>query len=129
TTFYKFNRIPENLIEQRRQELTEAAERYGVCGLIILAAEGVNATVAAPEDQIENFKAFIRSYDGFEDTIFKDSPSEKKPFRRFKIKLREEIVTAGRADLFPKGPNNHLPPEEWHRILTEENDFVLIDTR
>lgn len=129
TTFYQFNKIPDHLIGEMTQELTEAAERFSVCGLIILATEGINATVAAPEDQIDNFKNFLRSYSGLENMIFKDSTSDKKPFRRFKIKIRDEIVTAGRSDLFPAGPNNHLPPEEWHRILTEEEDFVLIDTR
>jgi UPF0176 protein len=65
------------------------------------------------------------------DLFFKDSVSDKAPFRRFKVKIREEIVTTGIPEMMPPdGKNHHLSPAEWNRVLKEEaDDIVMIDTR
>lgn len=129
TTFYKFINITDPSSVQK--DLENKAEELNVKGLIILGTEGFNSTCAAPsEESFASWKEFIKSYFKLQDLFFKDSISEKAPFRRFKVKIREEIVTTGIPGVMPpEGKNHHLSPAEWNRVLKEENDYVMIDTR
>ena len=63
------------------------------------------------------------------DVIFKDSYCHFHPFRRFKIDLRNEIITYKGEAKVETAPETYLSPSEWHKVLTEEKDFVVIDTR
>lgn len=130
TTFYRFTHL-DNL--ETHQELLEAkAEQLSIRGLVILGSEGINSTVAAPsEDAMDLFKNFIREHFQAPDLLFKNSFAPSAPFRRFKVKVRDEIVTLGTPELFPetKGKNHHLTPDEWNKVMKEESDFLLIDTR
>lgn len=129
STFYFFKTL-DNL-ERVKAQVEECAKEHSVTGLCILGTEGFNATVAAPgREAMQAFQAFIKEYFALPDLFFKDSESDKKPFRRFKIKVREEIVTLGTPELVPdQKKNHHLTPEEWNKVLKEEKDFLLIDTR
>ncbi len=129
TTFYRF--IPLQNLTQIQMDLEKKADSLNVKGLVILSHEGFNATCAAEDShQLVLWKNFIRLYFKIPQLFFKDSVSDVAPFRRFKIKVRSEIVTAGVPDRVPpEGRNHHLTPAEWHQVLQEENDFVLIDTR
>jgi UPF0176 protein len=129
TTFYKFLSLKE--LETIQNDLETKALSLQVKGLIILGNEGFNATCAATSlEDICAWQAFIKSYFHLPELFFKDSDSDKAPFRRFKVKIRQEIVTAGLPETTPpEGKNHHLSPSEWNRVLKEESDFVMIDTR
>ncbi len=129
TTFYKFKTI-ENP-EEFKTFLEELALRTGTIGLIILGSEGINATVAGTStDGLHQFKSEVGKKLGNLNLMFKDSESRKAPFRRFKVKMREEIVTLGTPELIPGiEKNHHLSPKEWNDVLKNEKDVVLIDTR
>lgn len=127
--FYKFL-VLENP-EQVQKDLEAKAEELNIKGLVILGREGFNSTCAASTaESFAAWKQFIREYFKSPELFFKDSVSAKAPFRRFKVKIREEIVTTGIPEMMPpEGKNHHLSPEEWNKVLKEENDFVMIDTR
>lgn len=129
TTFYKFVHL--NNLEQVQKDLETKAEELGIKGLIILGAEGLNSTVTSKSvENLELFKQWIRELLKTPDLMFKDSTAPTAPFRRFKVKIRDEIVTLGTPDLFPdQTKNHHLSPTEWNKVLKEEDDFVMIDTR
>lgn len=129
TTFYKFKTL-ENP-EQVKIDLENKAQELYVKGLIIIGTEGFNATVSCPiPENFAHFQEFIKAYFEIPDLFFKDSVSHKAPFRRFKVKVREEIVTLGTPELVPSyEKNHHLSPAEWNRVLKEEKDILLIDTR
>lgn len=129
TTFYKFSHLSE--LENIQRDLETKAAELSVRGLVILGTEGINSTVSAPsEEAMNSFKEWIRQYFNAPDLLFKNSTAPSAPFRRFKVKIRGEIVTAGAPDLFPpEGINHHLNSDEWNKVLKEETDFLLIDTR
>ena len=129
TAFYKFIKLtPENLSAVKEQ-LESSAGNLGISGLIILAQEGANGTVAGSAEGLELFKIAVTEILTTKSVIFKDSWTSKNPFRRFKIKVRDEIVSLGNTDIFPDQiKNHHLTPTEWNKVL-EEEDVVLIDTR
>lgn len=129
TTFYKFVHLSE--LELIKKQIEDKADDLTVTGLTILGKEGINATVSATtEDSLKAFKQFILQLLGLKELMFKDSACDKPPFRRFKIKIREEIVTLKTPDLFPgEMTNHHLSPQEWNQVLKEEKDVLIIDTR
>lgn len=127
--FYKFIKLADPAAVQK--DLENKAEELNIKGLVILGHEGFNSTCAASsQESFETWKQFIRDYFQSPELFFKDSESFKPPFRRFKVKIREEIVTTGIPEVMPpEGKNYHLSPTEWNKVLKEENDFVMIDTR
>lgn len=129
STFYKFKKIADP--EAMKLFLEEIAAKTETVGLIILGHEGLNATVASSsENGLAEFKKNILAKLELPELMFKDSQTEKAPFRRFKVKIRAEIVTLGTPELIPdKQKNHHLSPTEWNHVLKEEKDYVMIDTR
>jgi UPF0176 protein len=129
TTFYKFKKITN--LDLTQKELEDAAHKFSIKGLLILGTEGINCTCSSPSNEnLTEFKKFICEYFDCKEIIFKNSSSSNAPFRKFKVKQREEIVTIGAPDLFPEqSHHHHLTPEQWNQVLKTETDFVLVDTR
>ncbi|MBP9694773.1 MAG: hypothetical protein KBE16_08710 [Alphaproteobacteria bacterium] len=134
TTFYAFLPVLERqagkTLEQVKTEIEEIAKKLDLLGLLILGNEGFNSTLAAPNlENLNAWKNWIKSYFQCDNMLFKNSYSPKAPFRLFKVKIREEIVTLGTPELQPESAqNHHLSPEQWNETLQNE-DVLLIDTR
>lgn len=126
TTFYKFVELSDQDVQNFNDELKAFAKDNKILGLIILGVEGFNSTVSGTKENVNKLKEFLLNK--FSPITFKDSWSHKKPFRIFKTKIREEIVTLEDTTVVPKGYNNHLSPDEWNKVL-ETEDVILLDTR
>lgn len=129
-TFYSFTPQDISSLEESRKSLEEQAAQYDVIGLVILGKEGFNTTLAALNE--ENLNAFVKGLKNTltikETSLIKTSFSEKRPFRRFDVKIRPEIVTFEREDFIPQGDYYHLSPREWNEMM-KRDDVVVIDTR
>ena len=131
SSFYKFSPLSEQQLQDLEKQL-EVAFSENLLGLILIASEGINATIGSKElNTIESFMAVIGKFLPTSDIIFKLSTSEKPPFKRFKISVREEIITYdGEPKIPAPSKKSYLTPTEWHEILEKEKDnIVLIDTR
>ncbi len=129
TTFYQFLPLENHL--EMKSFLEDLAVKTETLGLTILGSEGINSTIASKTKAgLETFKSEVLKKLKLKDLLFKDSNSEKAPFRRFKVKIREEIVTLGTPELIPPpGKNKHLTPAQWNEVLKNEKDVLVIDTR
>ncbi len=131
TAFYRFSKISDDL-DVLKSKITAKAQELDTTGLMVLGAEGINSTISASSaETLADFKKFIQELLGIEITNFKDSYANKKPFRKFVVKVREEIVTLGTPELVPNMTenNHHLSPAEWNEVMKNEKDYVIIDTR
>jgi UPF0176 protein len=127
TTFYKFTPLKEKELLRIQNMLTKFGEKNMMKGLTLLAGEGINGTVSGTPKAINKWKKLVQQYIG--EVEFKDSPADTHPFKRWYVKIREEIVQLGDSSIFPAFENNHhLTPEEWNRMMREE-DIVLLDIR
>lgn len=126
TTYYKFLPLPKEGLEQIKKDLEGQAKAHDVMGLMLIAAEGINATIAGSEAGIESYKKFLE--EKFGELTFKDSASEFMPFKRFKVKIKDEIVQLRRTDIQPTGNEPHLSSQEWDELMADE-DAVTIDVR
>jgi UPF0176 protein len=129
-TCYSFTPQEESQLEALRTRLEAAAQMHNVIGLVILGKEGFNSTLTSTDETaldtfIEELKAILKIQ---ESPLIKKSFSEKRPFRRFDVKIRAEIVTFEREDYVPKGEHRHLSPKDWNELI-KKDDVVVIDTR
>lgn len=135
TNFYRFFPISPERINSWRSELNQLAERIQIKGLVVLAPDGINTTVAAETGAaIQEFKEYLKTIPELDGLLFKDSKSQRRPFKRFKVDVRTEIVTL-RTDnsdgLPPVQPSGGLSPAQWHNVLVNEpaDSYALIDVR
>ncbi len=127
TTFYSFVRVSKDDILALQTTLQEEGTSRDLLGLLLLSEEGCNATIAGTEEAINSYKALLQAT--FGPMQFKDSTAVDQPFKRFKVKIREEIVAIGDTAIYPTSTNNHhLSPTEWQKTI-ENEDVILLDTR
>lgn len=130
TTFYKFYPLSQDQVDSIKYSLDELGKTYDLKGLVILGTEGVNATISYLKSEAQLIREEVLKALNIGDLKFKDSFADKHPFDELKAKQRPEIVTLGRTDLVPLSENHrHISPEEWNRVLKEEEDVLVIDTR
>lgn len=131
SNFYKFFTISAEQITELQQRLERFASEQNLFGLIIVATEGLNGTVSSSDSSaVTDFEEQLIEISGNGTWEFKRSCCEKAPFKRFKVKVRDEIVTAGgEGSPEVKRTKNSLTPQEWQQILSSEEDFVLLDIR
>ncbi|QCO56023.1 rhodanese-related sulfurtransferase [Pseudorhodobacter turbinis] len=124
---YHFTRFPDHAALQ--QPLLALGREHGIRGSLLLAAEGINGTIAGDRAGIDAMLAHIRALPGCAELEHKESWSEVQPFGRFKVRLKREIVTMGQPDIDPRAQVGHyLNPEEWNELIAAP-DVAVIDTR
>lgn len=101
----------------------------GVKGMILLAHEGINGTVAGNPSNIDALISFLRDISGCAELDVKYSFAKEMPFYRMKVRLKKEIVTLGVEGIDPKREvGTYVQPEDWNALISDP-DTVLIDTR
>ena len=112
-----------------RAPLLALAKSQGVQGSLLLAAEGINGTIAGPRAGIDAMLAHIRALPGCADLEWKESTASAMPFGRMKVRLKREIVTMGQPDVDPRARVGHyVQPADWNALISAP-DVVVIDTR
>ncbi len=125
--FYRFH--PLDKIADIREQLLPALKAVGAKGSVLLAEEGVNGTLAAPADQIENAVHAIITLCGLPDLERKYSPAPSLPFMRLKVRLKKEIVTIGNVKANPNEMvGEYVEAKDWNALISDP-DVILVDTR
>ncbi|MCB9853905.1 MAG: rhodanese-related sulfurtransferase [Phycisphaerales bacterium] len=126
--FYRFVRI-EAIPALRREILAIGATLPGMCGTILLAPEGVNGTIAAEPAALDRMIEFLDERFGICENGVKYSTSEEKPFNRFKVRPKREIITMRCAEADPTlRVGQYVGPAEWNALLADP-DVIVLDTR
>jgi UPF0176 protein len=125
--FYKFIDLPD--FAQRRPKLLALCEAHHVKGLILLAREGINSTIAGAPADVHAVLAYLRSDPLLADLQHKESFADKAPFYRMKVRLKKEIVTMQVPGISPiHGAGTYVKPPDWNALISDPQ-VVVIDTR
>ena len=109
--------------------MLDLCQKEGIKGILLLAQEGINGTVAGPRAGIDAVLAHIRALPGCADLEHKESTAESQPFGRLRVRLKKEIVTMGQPDVDPVAKVGHyVDPADWNDLITSP-DVAVIDTR
>jgi UPF0176 protein len=126
-TFYKFVELPD--YGELRSPLLEQCTALGICGTVLLAREGINATLAAPSKAVEQVLQSLQQDPRFADLSPRWSEAAEQPFGHMKVKLRPEIVSFGQPEIHPaRQAGTYVAPADWNQLITEP-DVLLVDTR
>jgi UPF0176 protein len=125
--FYKFTNLDD--YASLRAPLLSVCNNSDVKGSILLASEGVNGTIAGPEEGVRAVLDHIRSDPRTAGLEAKHSTSESDPFLRLKVRLKAEIVSLGVGVVDSiQGTGTRVAPEEWNELIARP-DVVLVDAR
>ncbi|GBQ14504.1 sulfurtransferase [Komagataeibacter rhaeticus] len=112
-----------------RTRLLEACHALGIRGILLVAHEGINGTIAGTDEAIEQIVGIIRALPGCTDLEVKFSRAPTLPFHRMKVRIKREIVTMGVPGLDPRRDvGRYVPPEAWNALIADP-DTIVIDTR
>jgi UPF0176 protein len=125
--FYKFVTIADG--PTLRDELAGTCARHAIRGTILIAPEGINATVAGAATDLATLLAVLCADPRFDGLVVKYSHCERPPFQRMKVKLKREIVTFGVPDANPaERVGTYVAAADWNALIAQPG-VVLVDTR
>ncbi|UGY09573.1 oxygen-dependent tRNA uridine(34) hydroxylase TrhO [Phyllobacterium pellucidum] len=124
---YRFARL--DYYQSLQEPLAKLCCGLGIRGTLLLAAEGVNGTVAGSAAAIQQLVDFLNAEPAIAGMELKYSYASEMPFKRMKVRLKKEIVTMGVADIDPlQSVGTYVEPENWNALIAA-SDTILIDTR
>jgi UPF0176 protein len=124
---YKFVDLPD--FADLQAPLQAFCESHDVKGTLLLASEGINGTIAGPETGVRAVLARLRADPRLTALEHKEAHSDKAPFYRMKVRLKQEIVTMGVEGINPnRMAGQYVKPQDWNALINDP-DVVLIDTR
>ncbi|TAA47972.1 rhodanese-related sulfurtransferase [Corallincola spongiicola] len=124
---YKFVSLPD--FEQLRQPLLDAMNQHQIRGTLLLAAEGINGTVAGSRKGVDGLLQWLSQDPRLANIEHKESFTDQAPFHRTKVKLKKEIVTMGVEGIDPQQVvGTYVEPKDWNELISDP-DVVLVDTR
>ena len=126
-TFYRF--VPIAGLPELRERLLWLGREQALRGTVLLAEEGINATVAGSARAMDALFAFLDDYPALRDLTVKRSYHSDHAFEKWKVRIRPEIVTMGVENVRPdRRTGTHVDAETWNALLRDP-DVVVIDTR
>jgi UPF0176 protein len=125
--FYKFSHLPG--YADVKEPLLAKLKALHVKGSVLLAAEGINGTIAALPNHLKQALDAISEITGINGIESKFSEAAEMPFKRIKVRLKKEIVTIGNVKANPNElVGDYVEPEDWNTLISDP-DVVLLDTR
>ncbi|NHN91526.1 oxygen-dependent tRNA uridine(34) hydroxylase TrhO [Acetobacter sicerae] len=124
---YRFT--PFEDCEAIRGPLAKLCCSLGIRGILLLAHEGINGTIAGSDDAMDKVLEHIRSLPGCADLEIKESRAAELPFLRMKVRIKKEIVTMGVPGVDPRAiVGTYVDPADWNGLISDP-DTIVIDTR
>ncbi len=129
--FYQFTDLAD--FRALREPLRARCADLRLKGSVLLAAEGINGTLAGAPDAIDALVAELTDgtlFGGRLDRLeLKFSTAQAMPFGRLKIRLKKEIVTLGDELCDPtRRVGIYVEPSKWNALIAAD-DTLVIDTR
>eukprot|EP01035_Chromulina_nebulosa_P038350 gene38350-51797_t len=141
-SFYKFQRIQDTT--EFAKTLEKLWKPFFALGRVYVASEGVNAQMAIPTNVIKNFEKATQSLSMFESLrlntdhlVSTEEFAATRPFKALHVRVREQIVTDGFADLSSTKSESQvqqldwdrsgkeMSPLDWHEQLDDPNTIIL----
>lgn len=127
--FYKYTDISDP--EKLKKDQMDLCSRLSLKGRVIVAKEGINATLEGLEENINEYLKVYLADPRFSDTHIKKSEGTGEAFPKLSVKVRPEIVSLHlEKDINPNQITGvHLKPEELKSWYESGKEFYIIDMR
>ena len=125
--FYKFVQLTD--LASLQDQIESCCRKNNVLGIVLLAQEGINSTIAGSREGVVKVLEFIRQDPRFTDLEWKESFANKQPFRKLRVRLKKEIVTMGIPEIDPSQlVGTYVKPADWNALIRDP-DVIVIDAR
>jgi UPF0176 protein len=126
SSFYRFTPMPDPA--GFADGLRERGAALALGGVVIVAEEGLSAAIAGEAEAVRAFEAELQARPGFANLHFKRNACERRPFSRFKVSVKREIVAFGVPGVRGDATDTHVSPQRWRELLADP-DTVVLDNR
>ncbi len=124
-TFYKF--VDLGNLELFKDQLSLKCGEAELLGSIILAKEGINATVSGKSKGILNILNYLCNERGLKNLEPKFSNGGQRVFKSMRIRIRDEIVSLKRGNqadqTFVTG--EFVDPKNWNQTIADSKTLVI----
>lgn len=126
--FYKYLDVED--VEALALRIREFCSARDFKGSVLLGEEGVNASVSGNREEIDELKEFLLVE--FGDLFFKEEGCGEHPFKKMKVKIKNEIVHFGESvNLANSG--EHISSDEFLELYDSSGELkenvVVLDAR
>ncbi|MDE0922014.1 rhodanese-related sulfurtransferase [Aurantimonas coralicida] len=126
-TFYRFVTLDD--LPALKAELAALCADTGTRGTILVAPEGINGTLAGPQDGVATMVAHLDRRCGIGRGELKFSAAEDWPFARTKVRIRPEIITMRAPEADPsRRVGTYVAPSDWNALI-DDPEVLVLDTR
>ena len=128
-TFYRFVSLDD--LECLRNRIEEQARNRHIKGTVLIAPEGINATLSGDRCALEAFADWLGGLPPFADLRFRysNAADDNGVFFRLKVRTRREIVNLGQPDAAPAERTGvHVTADHFNELLVDPQ-VLVIDTR
>ena len=122
--FYKFKKF--NSLKKYKDLLQDFLIKKNIRGTIIIANEGINATISGKANDIKSAIAQIKKILDFKKFDSENiSKSKFQPFHKAKVKIKKEVVPMGLSLSMINKKDNHVDPKKWNKLIVDKETLVL----
>jgi len=122
--FYKFKKL--TTLKKNKVVLQDFLIKKNIRGTIIIAKEGVNATLSGKPIDLKIAITKIKKILDFKKFDSENSSKSKfQPFHKAKVKIKKEVVPMGIFLSSKNKKNNHVDPKKWNKLIADKDTLVL----
>ena len=122
--FYKFTKIKS--LKKNKGFLQDFLIKKNIRGTIIIANEGINATISGKSADLKLTIAKIKKILGFKKFDSENiSKSKFQPFHKPKVKIKKEVVPMGLTLTSKNRKVNYVEPKKWNKLINDTETLVL----
>ena len=122
--FYKFKKL--NSLKKNKVLLQNYLIKKNIRGTIIIAGEGVNATISGKANDLKSTITKIKKILNFKKFDSENiSKSKFQPFHKPKVKIKKEVVPMGLSLSSKDKKDNHVDPKKWNKLINDKETLVL----
>ncbi len=125
-TTYRFLEVDDP--DALRLRIEELARRENLLGTVLLAREGINASLAGSEPALRRLFAAVEGWLGAPLEV-KAHRAQAPPFRKLRVRVRPEIVTFGEPHADPRtAVGEYVDARSFNEMLADP-EVLVIDVR
>ena len=122
--FYKFTKL--TALKKNKILLQDFLVKKNIRGTIIIANEGVNATISGKATDLKSTITKIKKILDFKKFDSENiSKSKFQPFHKPKVKIKKEVVPMGLTLSSKNKKDNHVDPKKWNKFISDKETLVL----
>ncbi len=128
-TFYKF--VGLQGLDRLRERVHSLAAAFALKGTVLLAGEGINATLCGTHGRLRKFVAALEGETpvGRLRVNYSNAAADNPVFHRLKVRVKPEIVRFGQPGIGAAATTGqHVDARRWNRLL-DDAGVTVVDVR